>query len=220
RDCPLLGVLFGCRLQTPPQGFRRDHEVKPKHCPHHRHPSHRLPVLPSRRGRPITACCITPPICICRDGQNSHHSLNVPIPRPRQRRVEIIEVENELTLRRGKESEVRQMTIAARLYGDPRDGRGCEVMRHNRRGSPVEGKRRLRHPTHSHRHQFLNPHSVLALEDLHWIAVKVESRAEDRTCELSAQSSPLFAELLQCSCIHRRNAFRLCVVFNHLFEPH
>src|SRR5262245_23893497 len=104
------------------------------------------------------------------------------------------------------------MTVATRLHCDLRDRRGGEVMRHDRRGSPVEGKRRLRHPTHSDRYQFPNPCTVLAFEDLHRITVEVQSRTKSRTVCVRAQSLALFAELLQRNCIHRSNTSCPCEV--------
>jgi hypothetical protein len=48
--------------------------------------------------------------------------LHVPLPRARQRLVEVVEVEHELALWRGEHPEVGQVRIAAQLHGDPDRG--------------------------------------------------------------------------------------------------
>src|ERR1700760_3175694 len=64
-----------------------------------------------------------------RQYQAGSQSFNVPFPGTGVGFVEIVDVEKERSLWRGEGAEIRQMTISARLHGDTRNFRGCEVSR-------------------------------------------------------------------------------------------
>ena len=50
-----------------------------------------------------------------RDDNAGRESLNVPLPRRRQCFIEIVDVEEDVALRRGETAEVHQVSVAARL---------------------------------------------------------------------------------------------------------
>ena len=72
-------------------------------------------------------------------------ALDVPLPRPRQRLVEVVDVEDEAPLRRLVETEVHQVGVAAELRRQPGVGRAGEVGRHDQGAAAVEGERRGEH---------------------------------------------------------------------------
>jgi hypothetical protein len=79
--------------------------------------------------------------------------------------VEIIDVENQLTLRGIEQSEVAQVCIAAQLSVDPGVGPARQVIGHDQRAPPVERKRRPDHPPVPNRHQFRHPGRSLTLQE-------------------------------------------------------
>ena len=92
--------------------------------------------------------------------------LHVPLPRPRQGLVEVVEVEDEPPLRRGEGAEVGEVGVAAELRLEARArGRG-EIGRHHRRGAAVEGEGRGQHAAVAQRHQLPDPRAGLVLEQL------------------------------------------------------
>ncbi len=71
--------------------------------------------------------------------------LEVPLPRPRQRLVEVGDVEDVVALGGGEAAEVEQVRVAAGLDGQPADRRGRQVVRHHGGRTAVVGQRRLGH---------------------------------------------------------------------------
>jgi hypothetical protein len=78
-------------------------------------------------------------------------ALDVPVPRRGQRLVEIVDVEENVPLRRREAAEIHQVSVAARLHPEP-GGRGRRhVGGHDRGGAAIESERRLRHPPEADR---------------------------------------------------------------------
>ena len=92
--------------------------------------------------------------------------LEVPLPGPGQRLVEVVEVEDQPPVGGGEDAEVGEVGVAAHLHPQARGrGRG-EVGGHHRRGAAVEGERRDRHPPVADRQQLRHPCVRLLFEDL------------------------------------------------------
>jgi hypothetical protein len=88
------------------------------------------------------------------DGNAGRQPLHIPFPRPRKRLVEVVEVEQQLPLRRRESAEVGEMRIAAELNLDPRDRSGRQIGRHDGGGTPKEAEGRGRHAPVADRNQF------------------------------------------------------------------
>ena len=92
--------------------------------------------------------------------------FTIPLPRPGQRLVEVVEVEDEPPLGRGEGAEVGEMGVAAELRLEARPRGPREIRRHHRRGAAVEGERRGQHAAVAQRHQLAHPRAGLLLEQL------------------------------------------------------
>ena len=75
------------------------------------------------------------------DGEARSETLDVPLERPGERLVEVVEAEDELAVGRGKAAEVRQMRITAELGMKPGARSRREIRRHQVRGATVERER-------------------------------------------------------------------------------
>ena len=99
-----------------------------------------------------------------REHERRGEPLDVPLPRRRQCLVEIVDVEDDVALRRREAAEVQQMAIAAGLHAYPCLGRGRKISRHHAGGAAIEGERRNQHPSIPHRQQFRQPLGVRNLQ--------------------------------------------------------
>ncbi len=96
--------------------------------------------------------------------------LDVPLPRRRQGLVEIVDVEEDVALRRGEPAEIHQVSVAAGLDAKPgRRGRR-QVGRHHRGRAAIEGERRLRHAPEADRDQLRNSAIVGLVQKLDRVA--------------------------------------------------
>jgi hypothetical protein len=68
-------------------------------------------------------------------------TLEVPLPGRGQRLIEVIDVEDHLSLGRGEAAEVQQMRVAAGLDPQPGVRGGGQVGRHDRRRPTIKGER-------------------------------------------------------------------------------
>ena len=111
-----------------------------------------------------------------RDLETHDQTLQIPLPRRGQRLVEIVEVEDQVSLGRCKGAEVEQVTVATRLHVDA-GGRHCgEVMRHQRRGAAQERERAADHASIADRDQLRQPAVVGRLQDRDGIAAPAGRR--------------------------------------------
>ena len=99
------------------------------------------------------------------DDDARRHPLDVPLPRPGKRLVEVVGVEDEGSLGRCEEPEVADVRVAARLDEDVGAGRGREVEGHHGRGAAVVGEGRLRHALMAERHELLETVRLLGRQD-------------------------------------------------------
>jgi hypothetical protein len=101
-----------------------------------------------------------------RDQKARRETLDVPLPRPLERLVEVVDVEHEAPLGRRKDAEVGEMRVATALDRQAgARGRG-EVARHDERGSAKERERRGEHAPVADRHELRDARGGLALEQL------------------------------------------------------
>ena len=83
---------------------------------------------------------------------------------PGQRLVEVVQVEQQRSLRRRVHTEVREMRVAAELHIETRRRRVLQISRHDLRRPAVERERRHHHPPVPNRHEVGLPRCVLLLE--------------------------------------------------------
>ncbi len=141
------------------------------------------PRVPGREVRPLRE--ITHPHAIAADGgerrapgrllqvpglaRRDRHArceaLDVPLPRARQRLVEVVRVEDESPVGRRVRAEVHQVRVAAELGGDPAHGRPRKVGGHDGRRPAEEGERRRGHPPVADRDEVGDALAPLTFED-------------------------------------------------------
>ncbi len=107
-----------------------------------------------------------------RDLEACRKALHVPLERPRQRLVEVVDVEHEGALGGGEAAEVGEMGVAAQLDLEARARRRREVGGHDRRRAPVERERRREHPAVADRQELGHARHALLLEDPHRFPVR------------------------------------------------
>src|SRR6516162_1195749 len=131
-----------------------------------------LPCARGRRarshGRPAPSLSLTTP----NDARQSPRLRPVvcPLPRRRERLVEIVDVEDEVPLRRGKTAEVQQVCIPTSLHPQPCYRRARQIGRHQCRRSSIESERRLHHPSVTDRDKLRHPTFVGLRQKLNRIA--------------------------------------------------
>ena len=118
---------------------------------------HPFPIGPHHGGRSLDRLLVVESHIARRDDEACHQPLEVPLPRPRHRLVEIVETEHHVAFRRCEQPEVHQMTIAARLHLQTRRRHCRQIGSHHRGRTPQERERAHRHTTETDRHQILQP---------------------------------------------------------------
>jgi hypothetical protein len=83
--------------------------------------------------------------------------------------VEVVEVDDEVALRRGVEAEVAQVRVAAHDRADAGGGQVRHVLSHHDGGAAQEPVGRRDHPAHPHRHEPPDPALVRIHDLLHRI---------------------------------------------------
>ena len=99
------------------------------------------------------------------DLEARRETLDVPLDRPGQRLVEVVQPEDQLALGCREQPEVHQVRVTAELRREPRHGRRRQVGGHDRGRASVEGERRGGHPPVAKRHEIGHPRRRLLLED-------------------------------------------------------
>ena len=119
----------------------------------------------------ICSWSLTREAVVARGDQHAHgQALDVPLPRPGQRLVEVVDVEHQPPLGRGEHAEVRQVRVAAALHRQSRARRRRQVAGHDQRRAAVERERRDEHAPVADRHELGHARLGLALEQLDRIA--------------------------------------------------
>ena len=181
------------------------------HCRHLRERGHGLPVGRHRRLRRRARVGLGEPVVAGRDQETRRHPLHVVLERPRQRLVEVVQVEQQPPFGRGEQAEVRQVRVAAQL-GIQAGHRGVlQVRRHDRGRAPVEGERRDHHPAMPDRHQIRLPGQVLRLQQRNRVRAaggRAPARMTRRRRLLAGlrASSPALIDARMRNCLHRHPA--------------
>ena len=90
------------------------------------------------------------------DDDAGRQALDVPLPGSGQSFIEIVDVEEDVALRRGEAAEIHKVSVAAGLHAKSgRRGRR-EIGRHERGRPAIEGERRLGHAGEADRDQLLD----------------------------------------------------------------
>ena len=126
---------------------------------------------PSASGRPRTMPATAASTCsgangraAARDRDAGGEALHVPLPRRRERLVEVVHVEHEVAFRGREHAEVEQVGVAARLDPEPAGRRGREVVGHDLGRAAEERERRHQHPPDPDRHEVAHARAVAFLE--------------------------------------------------------
>jgi hypothetical protein len=98
------------------------------------------------------------------DDQAGHQPLEVPLERARQGLIEVVDVEDQASLRRAEQAEVGQVRVAAQLHSKVRPRAERQVGGHHARRTAVEGERRDQHPSVPDRDELGHPCLSLLLE--------------------------------------------------------
>ena len=116
------------------------------------------------------------PLLAGRDHDARREPLDVPLPRPGQRLVEVVRVEDERSLWRGEQPEVREVGVAAGLDDDVAPRRGRQVEGHDGRRAAIEREGRGGHPSVAQRQQVLEPVRLLGEDDRDGIPARRRAR--------------------------------------------
>ena len=165
---PLLGALDHLRFDLSTELVQQLLDVQPRiphrQIGHRREAPHRLAVTAHRVPHDLASLLGRIAVPTSGDHQARHEALDIPLPRPRQRLVEIVHVEHQPALHRSEHAEVRQMRITTHLHPKPRTGRRRKIGRHDQRSTAIERERRDQHPPVADRHQLGNPRLRLLLQ--------------------------------------------------------
>ena len=95
-------------------------------------------------------------------------SLDVPLPRAGRGLVEVVDIEEEVTLRRTEDPEIRHVGIAAELHIEPGGRCRGQILGHRKRRPPVVRERGDRHAAVADGYQLLDTGLRLAFEQCRW----------------------------------------------------
>ena len=95
------------------------------------------------------------------------HPLDVPLPRPGQRLVEVVGAEQQVSVRRREAAEVGDVRVPTGLNDDPGTGRARQVRCHHGGRAAVERERADEHSPVADRNQRRHTLRRLLLQDLH-----------------------------------------------------
>ena len=121
---------------------------------------------PSPRRTTSRRSLVGEPVVPAGDHEARREALHVPLPRPGQRLVEVVDVEHELALGRAEHAEVGEVGVAARLDLIPDRGVDGQVRGHDGGRAAVEGERRRDHPAVPDGDEFGDPARGLLLQDV------------------------------------------------------
>ncbi len=102
-----------------------------------------------------------------RDGEACRQPFDVPLPRAGQGLVEVVDVEHQMALGGGQQTEVQQMGVPAQLGAQPRRRCRGQVRGHEGGGAAVEAERGFQHPSVAQGHQLRYTERGLPFDDVH-----------------------------------------------------
>jgi hypothetical protein len=123
--------------------------------------AHARPVGFDCFGRSCSCPLIGKPLCQRSYGDARRQSLDVDREvDARQGLIEVIDVEKDVLLRRGKGAEVHEVAIAARLNRNPYGGLMLQILRHHRRSAAQESERAGQHSLIADRYELRDAGAV------------------------------------------------------------
>ena len=126
----------------------------------------RLPVgAPDHRVHGAPLLVVEAPVA-ARDGEAGGKALQIPLERPGQGLVEVVDAEDQLPVGRREGSEVREMRVTAELRVQARPRHSRQIRRHQVGGAAVERERGDEHPAVADRHELRHARLGLLLEQL------------------------------------------------------
>ena len=160
--------------------------------PHHREARHRVAICAGSRQDDRAPRSLVEAEIASGHGEARRQPLHIPLERPRQRLVEIVDAEHQPTVRRGEEPEVGEMRVTAQLRVNAGSCAVREVGRHDVGRAAKERERRHEHPPITNRHQLRETRPRLLLEQLHRVAANRSGlpRSMRRPWDLSPRSLP------------------------------
>ncbi len=179
--------------------------------PHHREARHRLAIRARSRQYDRTPRSLVEAEIPSGHREARRQPLHIPLERPRQRLVEIVDAEHQPTVRRGEEPEVGEMRVTAQLRVKARSRAVREVRRHDVGRAAKEGERRHEHSPITNRHQLRKTRPCLLLEQFHRVAANRGGlpRSMRRTRDLSPRSLPPRPPLVRAEATRCRLRFDL-----------
>src|SRR5215204_1409878 len=133
---------------------------------------HRLSIALDGSDDNLTAFFATEFVVSSGDFQASGQALDIPLEGTGVGFVKVVEVEHELSLRRGENPKIAEVSIAADLRGEVRARTFGEIARHDQRRSAVKGEGGDEHASVADGDQLGHAVSRLLFEELDWIAVR------------------------------------------------
>ncbi len=152
------------RFELRKQAFPIQARVPDVEVVHLREAAHPSAVLLRRRPHSLPALLLGEPALATRDRDARRQALDVPLPRARERLVEVVDVEHQIPLRRGEAAEVRQVRVPAQLRREARARRARQIRGHDVRRAAEERERRGHHPPVTDRDQLRHPRGRLLLQ--------------------------------------------------------
>src|SRR5207344_303305 len=122
-----------------------DSRVPDVEVPHLRELSHRLTVRAGGRRSELVPDGLVEAAVAPGDGKARHEALHVPLERPRQGLVEVVDAEDELPIWRREYAEVREVRVTAELDVEPAARPSRKIRGHEVRGPTIERERRDQH---------------------------------------------------------------------------
>ena len=162
-----------------------------------REPAHVLAIGRDAVGDRALALSLGGRVLTARNPDACGQPAQVPLPASRVRLVEVVEVDDEVALRRGVEAEVAQVGVAADHRRDPGGREVAEIVGHHPGGPPEEPVRRGRHPAHPDRDQRVHPALVRSPDLLHDVGSagprgpRPQRRAWHLPADLPSEAVPL-----------------------------
>jgi hypothetical protein len=148
-------------------------------CVHAREAAYRAPIGRYRREDVAPSFLPGEAVGPAHDLHARRQPFDVPLPWTGQRLVEIVDVEDEVALRRGEQPEVGEVGIPAGLHHQTGSGCSSQIAGHRQRRAPEERERRGGHPAVVDGQQLGNPGQPLTFQQRHRIG-SVGARRELR----------------------------------------
>ncbi|MNZ28203.1 hypothetical protein D3C78_454290 [compost metagenome] len=158
----LSGLLVGCLLD---EGVDVQARVPDLQRTHLRVVAQVFPVGAHAFHRGIAGLSSGQAIVTPGDHEAGGQALDVPLPGRGEGLVEVVDVEHQVALGGGEETEVEQVAVAAGLHADAGAGHGRQVVGHQAGRAAQEGEGAAQHAPVADRHQLLQAVLVGLLED-------------------------------------------------------